>query len=121
MHKQEQPSSYTRPNIGSNPINNSKTTKTPPKVVGEHSRPGMQTMGALNPSKQSDPCKQSHPSQYSLTPLKTHNMRIQPLSIGNIKYRIDREGLTRETTGEDKVHRLINISCNGKLIRMRKG
>ena len=55
------------------------------------------------------------------SPLDTRNMRIKALSIRNSKIKIDSSGMTRETVGMDQFHQMINISCDGKLIKMRKG
>ena len=55
-----------------------------------------------------------------ISPLKTLNMKIKPIRIKNIEIRIDRDGITRQTINKEQ-SQLINISCDGRLIKMKKG
>lgn len=45
-------------------------------------------------------------------------MKINPLRIKNTEIRIDKNGFTRENLNTEII---INISCDGQLIKMKKG
>lgn len=47
-------------------------------------------------------------------------MKIAPLRLKNYEIRIDRDGFTRQSLNKEFVQ-FINISCDGQLIKMKKG
>lgn len=86
------------------------------KGVKQIAKPSMQTL--FNFRERSDSCRSR---KLNLSPLNTCNMRINPLKIKSTEIRIDREGITRERHNKEGVNQLINISCDGRSIKMRKG
>ena len=56
-----------------------------------------------------------------LSPLNTLKMRINPIKLKNTEIRIDRDGITREKHSKEHPNQLINISCDGMVVKMKKG